>query len=89
VGATRSYHSCSIREGIPATRRERIEAAVVAGGRGVSAPLEAWLSTDPAGRVRVLITGQYGFERRVVFALAEKMSVITDMVRRTLEDDVD
>jgi len=48
-----------------------------------------WLSTDPTGRVRVLITGQYGFERRVVFAQAEEMSVITDMVRRTLEDDVD
>ena len=30
-------------KGIPATRRERIEAAVVAGGKHVAAPHEAWI----------------------------------------------
>ena len=44
-------------EGIPAARREHIEAAVVAGGRGVSALHDAWISTDPLrGGVKVLIT---------------------------------
>lgn len=77
-------------KGIPATRREGIEAAVEAAGRGVSAPHEAWISAEPfrAG-VKVLITGTYGFERLVTFALAEEPSIITEMVRRTLEDEVD
>ena len=30
-------------------RRERIEAAVVAGGKRVSGPHEAWIAADPSG----------------------------------------
>jgi hypothetical protein len=45
-------------KGIPGRRRERIEAAVVAGGRHASGPHEAWIAADPfRGRVKVLITG--------------------------------
>lgn len=45
-------------KGIPATRRERIEGAVEAGGRHAAA--------DPfRGGVRVVITGPQGFERTV------------------------
>ena len=45
---------------------------------GVSAPLEAWINTDPLrGGVKVLITGPYGFERQVTFALAEEPGAIT------------
>jgi len=76
-------------KGILATRRERIEAAVVAGGRAVTGPYEAWLSAAPAGRVKVLLTGPFGFQRHVAFGLVEEPAVITDLVRRTLEDDVD
>ena len=35
-------------KGIPATRRERIETAVAAGGKDVSAPHEAWIAADPS-----------------------------------------
>jgi hypothetical protein len=31
----------------PGHRRERIEAAVVAGGKHASAPCEAWIAADP------------------------------------------
>src|ERR1700688_4076025 len=56
--------------GIPAARRERIEAAVVAGGKRVPAPHEAWIALDPFHNgVRVRITGPYGFQRAVSFAL--------------------
>jgi hypothetical protein len=43
-------------KGIPATRRERIQAAVEAGGRDVTAPHEAWFAgpnsptASPRGR---------------------------------------
>jgi len=74
-------------KGIAATRRERIQAAVEAGGRHVSAPHEAWIAADPsAGGVRVLITGAHGFQRQVTFALDEVPEVITEMVRETLDD---
>jgi len=33
-------------KGVPATRREAIEAAVEAAGRHLSAPHEAWISAD-------------------------------------------
>jgi hypothetical protein len=47
-------------KGVPASRRERTEAAVVAGGRHASGPHEAWISADPFnGRFRVLITGPH------------------------------
>ena len=74
-------------KGIPATRRERIQAAVEAGGKLVSAPHEAWIAADPsAGGVRVLITGPHGFQRQVTFALDEAPEVITQMVKETLDD---
>src|ERR1035441_2090076 len=34
-------------KGVPGTRRERIEAAVVAGGRHTRGPHEAWIAADP------------------------------------------
>jgi hypothetical protein len=45
--------------GIPGHRRERIEAAVVAGGRQATGPHEAWITADPfRGGFKVLITGR-------------------------------
>jgi hypothetical protein len=45
-------------KGIPALRRERIEAAVQAGGKQLRGPYEAWISSDAfRGGVKVLITG--------------------------------
>jgi hypothetical protein len=74
-------------KGIPATRRERIEAAVVAGGKHVSAPHETWIALDPfRNGVRVLITGLNGFQREVSFALDEVPAAITQRVRETMED---
>jgi len=56
-------------KGIPAHRRERIEAAVTAGGRHVQGLYEGWIATDPfRGDVRVTITGPHGFERRAAFS---------------------
>jgi hypothetical protein len=73
-------------KGIPATRRERIEAAVEAAGKHVSQPYEGWIAADPSrGGVRVLITGPLGFERSVAFAIDEDPAVIKDRVRETLE----
>ena len=67
---------------IPATRRGRMEAAVVAGRKHVAAPHEAWISADPfRGGVRVVITGPHGFQREVRFALDEVPAAITDRVR--------
>jgi hypothetical protein len=58
---------------IPALRRDRVEAAVFAGGRHQSGIFEAWISTDPLrGDIRVIITGPHGFERRVSFAIDEE-----------------
>jgi hypothetical protein len=34
-------------KGLPGHRRERIEAAVVAGGKYTKAPHEAWIAADP------------------------------------------
>src|ERR1035437_2158772 len=59
-------------KGISAIRRERIEAAVAAGGKHVAQPYEGWIAADPfRGGVRVLITGPHGFERTVTLALDE------------------
>jgi hypothetical protein len=50
---------------IPATRRERIEAAVVAGGRHLSSQHEAWITADPfRGGIKVLITGPTAWSER-------------------------
>jgi hypothetical protein len=74
-------------KGIPGSRRERIEAAVVAGGRHASGPHEAWIAADPFKRgFRILITGPQGFERTVVFALDDDPVVIAEKVRETLDD---
>jgi hypothetical protein len=74
-------------KGIPATRRERIEAAVEAAGRYVATPHEAWIAADPLhGGYKVLITGPQGFERTAVFEVDEDLAVITQRLRETLED---
>jgi hypothetical protein len=74
-------------KGVPGSRRERIEAAVVAGGRHASGPHEAWIAADPfKGGFRVLITGPQGFERIVAFGLDDHSAEITRRVRETLED---
>jgi len=45
--------------GIPATRRDPIETAVVAGRRNVTAPHEAWIAADPLrGGFKALVTGR-------------------------------
>ena len=74
-------------KGIPASRRARIEGAVVAAGRSLSQPYEAWIAADPLrGGVRVMITGPEGFDRTVTFDLAEDPAVITQRVRETIEE---
>ena len=74
-------------KGIPGTRRDRIEAAVVAGGRNARGPHEAWIAADPfKGGFRVLITGPHGFERTVVFAIDDDPAVIAERVRETMDE---
>ena len=72
---------------VPSNRRERIEAAVVAGGRRASGPHEAWIAADPfEGGFRVLITGPRGFERTVIFAIDDDPAEVAERVRETLEE---
>jgi hypothetical protein len=74
-------------KGIPAHRRERIEAAVVRGGKHASGPHEAWIVADPfRGRFRVVITCPHGFERTVTFTIDDDPGVSAERVRETLED---
>jgi hypothetical protein len=74
-------------KGVPANGRERIETAVIAGGRHASGPHEAWIAADPFnGGFRVLITGPNGFERTVTFAIHDDPAVIAERVRETLEE---
>jgi hypothetical protein len=74
-------------KGIPATRREQIETAVEAGGRHIKEPYEGWIAADPfSGGVRLIITGQPGFERTVLFALDEDPAIITQRVRETIDE---
>jgi hypothetical protein len=73
-------------KGVAGSHRERIEAAVVAGGTHLSGPHEAWIAVDEPGTVRVLITGPDGFERSVGFAPDEEPAVTTEMVRASLEE---
>ena len=74
-------------KGITATRRERIQAAVEAGGRHVKEQYEGWIAADPfRGEVRVIIAGPQGFERAVLFALDEDPAVITERVRATIDE---
>jgi hypothetical protein len=73
--------------GIPSHRRERIEAAVVAGGRHTTGPHEAWITVDQfRGGYKVLITGPHGFERMVMCALDDDAAVVTERVRQAIED---
>jgi hypothetical protein len=73
--------------GVPSNRRERIEAAVIAGGRHTTGPHEAWIAADPFnGGFRVLITRAHGFERTVKFALDDDPAVIAERVRATMEE---
>jgi hypothetical protein len=72
-------------KGIPASQRERVEAAVEAGGNQVTELYEAWIAADRQG-VRVLITGPVGLERTVQFTLDADSFEITERVRATLED---
>ena len=74
-------------KGIPASRRARIEGAVVAAGRSLTQPYEARMAADiRRGVVRVMITGPRGFDRTVTFDLAEDLAVITQRIRETIED---
>ena len=75
-------------KGVPGTRRERIETAVVAGAKHLSEPYEGWIAADPfRGGVRLLITGANGFQWEVAFAIDEALAVITERVRATLDED--
>jgi len=75
-------------KGIPALRREHIEAAIIAGGRHAPDLYEGWIAADPFhGDVRVIITGPHGFERRVAFGIDENASEITRRVRETIDDE--
>ena len=66
-------------KGIPGNRRERIEAAVVAGGAHTRTPYEAGIMADPfRGGFKVLITGPEGFERMAVFATDEEPATIKE-----------
>ena len=59
-------------KGVPGTRRERIETAVVAGAKHLNEPYEGWIAVDPVrGGVRLLITGAHGFQREVAFVIDE------------------
>jgi hypothetical protein len=74
-------------KGVPASQRERIEAAVEASCHHLSQPYEAWIAAEPhRGGVRVLITGPEGFDRIVTFDLGEDPAVITQRIRETIED---
>ena len=75
-------------KGIPGHRRERIEAAVVAGGAHTSTAYEAWIAADPfRGGFKVLITGPQGFERAALFAMDEEPATIKERIRETIEAD--
>jgi hypothetical protein len=74
-------------KGVPGTRRERIETAVVAGVKHLCDPYEGWIAADPfRGGVRLLITGAHGFQRDVAFGMDEEPAVITQLVRATLDE---
>ena len=74
-------------KGIPTSQRARIEGAVVAAGRNLTQPYEAWIAADPhRSAVRVLITGPEGFDRTVMFDLAEDPAMIAERIRETTQD---
>ena len=66
-------------KGVPGHRRERIEAAVIAGGRHVRG--------DPfKSGFCVLITGPQGVERTVLFAIDDDPAVVAERIRETMEE---
>jgi hypothetical protein len=69
--------------GVPGNHRERIQAAVVAGGRHANGPHETWIAVDPFnGGFRVHITGPHGLERTVTFAIDnDPISPSVDVMR--------
>ena len=74
--------------GVHPHRRERIEAAVIAGSRHVQGLYEGWIAVDPfRGDVRVTITGPHGFERRAGFSIDEDPVEIMRRVRETIDDE--
>src|SRR5580658_6676411 len=73
--------------GLPGHRRERIEAAVIAGGKHTKGPHETWIAADRfKSGFRVLITGSHGFERTVMFAPDDDPAVIAERIRETLDE---
>ena len=66
-------------KGLAAHRRERVKAAVVAGGKHARGPHEAWIAMDPRGMVRVLMTGPDSFERSVGFAPDDDAAVLAEL----------
>lgn len=76
-------------KGISDTGRERIGAAVEAGGKHRLESFEGWVAKDPShGGVHVLITGPHTFERRLEFGLDEVPAEISRRVRETLEAEL-
>ena len=74
-------------KGLPAVRRDRIEAAIVAGGRHLRTSYQAWITVDQYRRVvRVLIIGPHGFERVLQFSLDAEAYEITEQVQAALEE---
>ena len=74
-------------KGLSGSRRERIETAIIAGGKHTSGPHEAWIAADPfKDGYQLRMTGQQEFERNVIFALHDDPAGITKRVRQTLED---
>jgi hypothetical protein len=60
---------------------------VIAGGRHVRDPHEAWIAADAfKGGFRVLITGPQGFERTLLFGIDDDPAVVAERVRETMEE---
>jgi hypothetical protein len=74
-------------KGVPGTRRERIEAAVVTGGKHLSGAHEAWIAPDPfRGGFEVLMTEPHGFQRTGDVCNRRRSRCDCDGVRETLDD---
>ena len=73
-------------KGVPGTRRERVEAAVVAGGRHTTGPHEGWIADPFAGGFRVLIPGTAWSRAHRDVAMYDDPAVIAERVRETMEE---
>jgi hypothetical protein len=58
---------------------------VEAAGQRLAQPYDAWIAADPSGGVRLLVTGPWGFERTVTFAVGEA-AASAQRVRETVDD---